>query len=115
MEISKAKPEDLPAATTQPQDADLPDPDAESHLPGLRLQPAESSPLPEGGGRQGGGGRHRGGAHGSIPGALHLLSVAVKSLGGAGLIESSRRPVLQLAASLQKCRASTAELCGESY
>ncbi len=43
----------------QPQDADLPHPDAEPLLPGLRLQPAARAPLPQGArrGRRGGGRR----------------------------------------------------------
>ena len=44
------------ASALQPQDADLPDPDAQSHVPGLRLQPAACAPLPEGSQRQ----SHRG-------------------------------------------------------
>ncbi len=42
-----------PFRTPQPQDADLPHPDVEPHVPGLRLQPAARAPLPQGGGREG--------------------------------------------------------------
>lgn len=44
------------ASALQPQDADLPDPHAQPHVPGLRLQPAACAPLPQGGQREG----HRG-------------------------------------------------------
>lgn len=44
------------ASALQPQDADLPNPDAQPHLPGLRLQPAACASLSQGGQREG----HRG-------------------------------------------------------
>ena len=63
-------------AGAQPQDADLPHPDAESLLPGLRLQPAARAPLPQGARRErsgaGGGFAPAGGFAGA---ALRLASM----------------------------------------
>lgn len=68
----------------QPQDPDLPHPHPESHLPGLRLQPAARAALPEGGGRDGGGGGGGQPPAGGFKGETSILVFAVAGLQGKG-------------------------------